>query len=350
MKCPKCNYTSFDNLTSCRKCGFVFKNSGGSEPLSSFESIRSGTEAEGEEIARGEKPSNISKTVASIQASLDEIEAGEPEDTGSSPPEQTSKIEGNVPQPQKDDTPVEGSKKFPAFNEINWEESVSLSSDELNLDIADVAGDKGEEKREIRFEDEELKASDIKTEKLKEELERMGEELRQIEEKPEKSETLYLSEHSAASFDLTTVRKGGFWIRFIASIIDNVVLYVINFILIFVGIIAMGLGPSGLEGLEGGGVEKIKLLLPFYLCSIIITIAYYTYFHGNTGQTPGKMMCKLKVVRTNGESLGYGKAFLRWIGYIVSWCVFGLGYLWVAWDKRKQAWHDKIAGTCVIRI
>ena len=150
--------------------------------------------------------------------------------------------------------------------------------------------------------------------------------------------------------DTNQVKKGGFWIRFMAAVIDSVILNTINGILIVIGIIALGLGPSGIEELLRGGIERMSLLLPYYLCSGVITVVYYTFFHGSTGQTPGKMICRLKVVQLNGEQLGYGKAFLRWAGYLVSGFALYLGYLWAAWDSNKQAWHDKIAGTYVVRI
>ena len=348
MKCPKCDYISFDHLTSCKKCGFVFKKSSSSETLVSFKSPISDSKTGGEEIDQAKRPPDVSKTVASIQASLNEIEADEHEDNKNSSKEKSDKIEFDGVQHQNSDTSVEESKKFPTFDEIDWKESVSLSSDKLNLDSGDLAGEEGEKKEEIRFEDEKPGVSDEKTEKLREELERMGKELKQIEEEPEKSKPEYPSEHPDASFDLSTVRKGGFWIRFIAITIDNIILNILSFILIFIGLIALGLGPSGFEELEG---ERIfSFLVPFYIFNIIITIAYYTYFHGSTGQTPGKMICRLKVVCLNGEPLGYGKAFLRWIGYIISSFIFCLGFLWAAWDKNKQAWHDKIVGTYVIRI
>lgn len=58
---------------------------------------------------------------------------------------------------------------------------------------------------------------------------------------------------------------------------------------------------------------------------------------------------KLKVVRTNGSNLSFGRAFLREvIGKFVSGLVLYLGYLWAFWDKNRQAWHDKIADTYVV--
>ena len=62
------------------------------------------------------------------------------------------------------------------------------------------------------------------------------------------------------------------------------------------------------------------------------------------------MICHLKVVQENGEELTYGKSFLRVIGYFFSTIALNLGFLWVAFDRKKQGLHDKIAGTYVIRL
>jgi RDD family. len=47
--------------------------------------------------------------------------------------------------------------------------------------------------------------------------------------------------------------------------------------------------------------------------------------------------------------IGYGKGFLRWVGMIISGLVLLLGYIWILIDKKNQGWHDKIAGTYVIK-
>lgn len=69
----------------------------------------------------------------------------------------------------------------------------------------------------------------------------------------------------------------------------------------------------------------------------------------NDGRTPGKMAVKVKVVKTDGSPITLGTAILRWIGGIIAVLPLGLGLFWIAWDSKKQAWHDKIAGTYVIR-
>ncbi len=69
------------------------------------------------------------------------------------------------------------------------------------------------------------------------------------------------------------------------------------------------------------------------------------------GKTPGKLLLGLQVVdQRTGSIPGFGKMFLREIiGRILSGLFFGLGYFWALWDKNGQAWHDKLAGTVVIK-
>lgn len=86
--------------------------------------------------------------------------------------------------------------------------------------------------------------------------------------------------------------------------------------------------------------------------SLVIALGYYIYFIGSRGQTPGKMALGIKVVKVGTQQVpGYLGAFLREIvGKILSSLIFGLGYLWMLWDAKKQTWHDKIAGTVVLKV
>jgi uncharacterized RDD family membrane protein YckC len=95
---------------------------------------------------------------------------------------------------------------------------------------------------------------------------------------------------------------------------------------------------------------NLGYLLYYLVMSMMIGCFYFTYCHGVTGQTIGKWICGLKVVKKNGESLGLGLAFLRWIGYWVSSFFLCFGFIWIAFSKQKQGWHDKIAGSYVIRV
>ncbi len=84
--------------------------------------------------------------------------------------------------------------------------------------------------------------------------------------------------------------------------------------------------------------------------SIVIGIAYFTIMEGGpTGQTVGKKALGIRVYDLRaGGPIGYGRAFLRYlVKNFLSW-IFLLGYLWMLWDKEKQTWHDKAAGSVVV--
>ena len=89
--------------------------------------------------------------------------------------------------------------------------------------------------------------------------------------------------------------------------------------------------------------------LLYLAASLLAGMTYFTWFHGIAGRTPGKMLLGLRVIQASGDPMTPGIAFLRWVGYLISGPVFCLGFLWVAFDGRKQGWHDKIAATLVIR-
>ncbi len=81
----------------------------------------------------------------------------------------------------------------------------------------------------------------------------------------------------------------------------------------------------------------------------IVGLAYFLYFWSTSGQTLGMRLLKMKVVRTDGQALSWGTGAVRLGGYIVSAIPLCLGLLWVIWDPGKQGWHDKWAGTAVVR-
>lgn len=85
------------------------------------------------------------------------------------------------------------------------------------------------------------------------------------------------------------------------------------------------------------------------LVGIVIGVAYFVYFWTTTGATPGKSAMNIRVVSTDGETISAGVAILRYIGYAISAVVLLLGFIWIAIDEDKQGWHDKIAGTYVIK-
>lgn len=121
----------------------------------------------------------------------------------------------------------------------------------------------------------------------------------------------------------------GFWKRFLAYSIDSII----------VNIIILSLGASISFG-TGSGFS--------YFPGALIAAAYFIFFWLRDGQTLGNRLLAIKVVREGNQPLDISTGIIRYIGYLLSSVVFGLGFLWVIWDKKKQGWHDKIAKTLVI--
>jgi uncharacterized RDD family membrane protein YckC len=131
--------------------------------------------------------------------------------------------------------------------------------------------------------------------------------------------------YSTEGAQATTSARAGFWRRFAAAFIDGILVGIVS------GILRLILGNTG-AGL-----------------GFLVGIAYYTYFHGNTGQTPGDAALSIRVVdKETGTPIGYGRAFVRWLVSIVSGIVLLIGYLWMLWDSEKQTWHDKAANSVVV--
>jgi uncharacterized RDD family membrane protein YckC len=132
--------------------------------------------------------------------------------------------------------------------------------------------------------------------------------------------------YSTAGTVALTSARAGFWRRFAAALIDGILLGIVSAIL------------QAIIGQNGG-----------YGIGTLVSIGYFVYFHGTTGQTPGDAALSIRVVgKDDGAPIGYGRAFVRWLVSLVSALVFLLGYLWMLWDSEKQTWHDKAANSVVV--
>jgi uncharacterized RDD family membrane protein YckC len=152
---------------------------------------------------------------------------------------------------------------------------------------------------------------------------------------------------------MTIYKFAGFWRRLGAYTVDCIIIFFIFIILASIASLAFFFGA--ISGNSKNFIADLadparfsSIMILTWLFFIFFNIAYFTYFHGTTGRTPGKMLFGLQVISTEGAPISYGIAFLRAVGYLVSGALFNLGFIWIAFDKRKQGWHDKIAGTVVI--
>ncbi len=112
--------------------------------------------------------------------------------------------------------------------------------------------------------------------------------------------------------------KAGFWLRMLALMID----------VILIGLVTHSHGELIFPGLALYGAILWKL----------------------KGSTVGGIICSLKVVRHDGRPMDWATSIVRALGCFLSLLFIGLGFFWIAFDSEKQGWHDKIAGTIVVRI
>jgi len=139
---------------------------------------------------------------------------------------------------------------------------------------------------------------------------------------------------------------GGFGERFVAKLIDGILMYLVQMPLnLALGISLTGQAPKD-PALMSAYLLRVGLST---VISLTATLAFTVFFLGRFGATPGKMALKLKVVRPGGESVSYAQAAARYLGEIVSMFTCYVGYVIAAFDVEKRALHDRIAGTRVIK-
>ena len=140
----------------------------------------------------------------------------------------------------------------------------------------------------------------------------------------------------------------GFWLRFAAAIIDTFVVSAVVLPLLLLiygkGLFAIDFDPDLVKMLHNLVPEFGEFIIKYILPAIAV-ILFWMF----KSATPGKMAINAQIVDaktfgkpTNRQLIG------RYLGYYVSAIPLMLGLIWVAFDRRKQGWHDKLAGTVVI--
>lgn len=129
---------------------------------------------------------------------------------------------------------------------------------------------------------------------------------------------------------------GGFWLRVAAALVDTIILVAAQLIL------AIVLGwpyepPSGIAGLPHHGANGL------------IGLLYEVLFVSSYGGTPGKLLWGLKIVKPNGDRLSMLNALGRYFAKILSAIILLIGFIMVAFTKRKRGLHDILADTFVIK-
>ena len=135
------------------------------------------------------------------------------------------------------------------------------------------------------------------------------------------------------------IKYVGFWKRTVAGLVDTFLIILVIFpILIWV---------YGIEYLNNEHMEKGSFdFIINYVFPTIAVILLWKYYQA----TPGKMIFKATIVdaKTGGKP-SLRQLIIRYLGYIISTIPLGLGIFWVAFDKKKQGFHDKLANTVVVQ-
>jgi len=148
------------------------------------------------------------------------------------------------------------------------------------------------------------------------------------------------------------VAYAGFWLRVVAFIIDALVLYFVGMILLLPFAASMGM-----RGMLTGRPPDLQALLPMIravirlaLLRTILNWLYYSLLESSAWQaTLGKKALGLEVTDLDGNRISFGRATGRFFAKIISSIILGIGYLMAGFTEKKQALHDILAGTLVIR-
>lgn len=191
------------------------------------------------------------------------------------------------------------------------------------------------------------------------------------------------AEPSVAPAAPGTLAYAGFWIRLLAMVVDWTLILAVLLFTSAAAMLVLG-GPGAAIDPAGAAAGLGELRAYFALFELVLLAVYFTFFTWAAGGSPGKLVLRLKVVQVDGRPVTGGRAFLRFLGYglelvpgiaiagvvwtlvavgtlllqqrllsvvlgtLATFLVF-VGYFWAAFDLRKQAWHDKLAGTVVVR-
>lgn len=135
----------------------------------------------------------------------------------------------------------------------------------------------------------------------------------------------------------------GFWIRFVAALVDGILVNIIAYAAGLMIGISYAMGATEVDETTLGVAGAIVGLGVFWL--------YHAIFESNAGQaTPGKRLLDLKVTDDNGERLSFGRATGRTFAKYISLLPLMAGYLMAGWTQKKQALHDFMASTLVVYV
>ena len=150
------------------------------------------------------------------------------------------------------------------------------------------------------------------------------------------------------------VRYAGFWRRFVAHLIDQIIVGVVAFVIFLPALALLGLGiGAGIMEESDGAIGLIIAAIAAYLTAILMIVVlqwlYYALMESSNKQaTLGKLALGIIVTDLSGHRVTFGRATGRYFGKILSGMIFCIGYIMAGFTEKKQALHDMIASCLVV--
>lgn len=149
-------------------------------------------------------------------------------------------------------------------------------------------------------------------------------------------------------------RYAGFWIRFVARIIDGIILAVVSFVIGFP--IRLMLGMSAISVAQSQDPSAAVAMLPAMLgaigvsmlINVVVGVTYEAYFVSQRGGTIGKLALGLQIIRLDGSRLSVGQAIGRYFAMALSAIILYIGFIMAAFDPEKRSLHDRIVHSLVV--
>ncbi|HTS76456.1 MAG TPA: RDD family protein [Bryobacteraceae bacterium] len=158
---------------------------------------------------------------------------------------------------------------------------------------------------------------------------------------------IYLQRVREGGQGIVARRYGGFWIRFVARVIDAFVLGVAVSILLVPVTLLFGISIASLGSTQNFGAIAGAMGM-YLLLGFAINLGYEVYFDSTRGGTPGKLLLGMKIIRNDGSLMNAGQATGRFFAYLLSGFTFYIGFIMAGFDSEKRSLHDRICDTRVI--
>jgi uncharacterized RDD family membrane protein YckC len=148
------------------------------------------------------------------------------------------------------------------------------------------------------------------------------------------------------------VAYAGFWIRFVSSLIDGIIMGVVAGIVQVVLFGSLYLIPASQSGRVPDPTaigSALGLIGIVYVIQIALASTYEAFFIAKLGATPGKMVIGVKVLRPDGSPVSLGRAYGRYFAKFISALTLLIGFIMAGFDSQKRALHDMICDTRVVK-